>query len=82
MKQVEITDANGNQYRIVRCQRGGWAIRAWSRYYQAWVGDPPAKGPFRTRREALAKAFELARWSELVSELAREYEREPRGGGR
>jgi hypothetical protein len=56
MKQIEVKDVNGNRYRVVRCRRGGWAIWKWSNYYRAWVGDPPARGPFRTQREALAEA--------------------------
>jgi hypothetical protein len=59
-KEIEITDIYGNCYRIVRCRLGGWAIWRWSAYYRAWIGNPPAKGPFRTRREALVSAKALA----------------------
>jgi hypothetical protein len=74
MREPEIVDAYGNRHRVVRCSRGGWAIWTWSSRYRAWVGDPPARGPFRTRREALAEAQAIVR----QSELAREYERQLR----
>jgi hypothetical protein len=75
-KDIEMTDANGNLYRIIRCPRGGWAIWVWSAGYRAWIGDPPARGPFRTQREALAEAKARAEGTFAWRQLGDERERE------
>ena len=78
MKEIEILDAYGNRHRIVRGRRGGWAIWKWSSYYRAWVGDPPEKGPFRTRRLALEAAKAMAEEALVWRRLNEERDRQGR----
>jgi hypothetical protein len=61
---------------VVKCVRGGWALWRYSNERRAWIGDPPAKGPFRTKREALeeakARAEDAFAWRKLEEERERE----------
>jgi len=63
---------------IVKCVRGGWALWRYSSVRRAWIGDPPAKGPFKTRREALAEAKARAEEAFAWKRLSDERERESR----
>jgi len=59
MRVTGIKDPYGI-WTIVKCSRGGWGLWRYSYGVRAWLGDPPAKGPYRTRREAMSAAKALA----------------------
>jgi hypothetical protein len=59
MKTLQVKDPYGI-WVVTKCVRGGWGLWRYSYSRRAWLGDPPAKGPYRTRKEAMAEAEALA----------------------
>jgi len=75
--RIEVQDPYG-MWVVVKCPRGGWALWRYSSERGAWIGDPPAKGWFRTRREALAEAKTRAEDALVWQRLNEDREREGR----
>jgi hypothetical protein len=63
---------------VVKCRRGGWALWRYSIRRLHWMGFPPEKGPYRTKRQAIAKA--KARAAKLTAFFRAHREEERRLG--